>query len=523
MAVLDRDVVGHHPVVDGLGVSDVLRLGEQPQQLAVVGRVEVLTRVERRDREVQRGVRLVGVEQRVDDAQEVARGRRGARLEQFVDDLDGVGHAVGPEQRAQQRAPVLSVGERAVGEQLAEQRLGTVQVAAADRLLDDAAGGAAVPRGAVGSSLVEQPTGGLQVAVLEVRVHGRCDLRRRDRDAEQHRPVQGARGTPVVTGPERDVEQALDVVAAGDPAVFEQLVDHAPGPVDVLRGHARGQHLVAVERVRLDAGLGHARDGRRDRIGIAGTCVAIEDRGQHVLGLKDTGFKQQVQQLLGAVGVAGRRHHLDQPFALFDGRWGARLEHQLDLGEGVLDGATLVQIREHRLVVLWAGTLLVRREPAQQGAGGGEPLGAHVQRQEFLQLAVGRPQAFLVQCIEFGDRGGELAGACSRDGEVEPDLGLHLHLRVPHPLDHGPCPFGVAADEVGLEQEVEVFRPDLRVALLHRADHAAGHLDVPGAGEAAQCLEVLVGRGVHRVLPRPDPPRLAAEGTRPQLPPSPGG
>jgi len=95
--VLHRQVVFLHPREDRLGLRDVLGLGEQPQQLAEVGRVRLGPGPQCPHGEVERGRGLLGVQQGVHDADEVAGGRGLPGRDELTHDLHRVPEPVGAE------------------------------------------------------------------------------------------------------------------------------------------------------------------------------------------------------------------------------------------------------------------------------------------------------------------------------------------------------------------------------------------------------------------------------------------
>jgi hypothetical protein len=270
------------------------------------------------------------------------------------------------------------VGQRPRRTQPFEQGQRLVDPLRSDQALHQIASDPAIRRHSAGRQVLEQRPRGVELAGLEVAGHDLRSLGRRHRHAEDHHPVEHATGSCPTACRQRHVDERLEVRARRDPSVGGERQRIGPGTVDVACGQPRLEHRVAVEAGGLRPGGLHRIERRSRRRRIAGLGVSQQQLGVHVPGELDPGRTQSLEQVKRPVGVAGASDHGDQLGGQPRSRLPADIEHELDDGARVLDGAAIETVAEQTLVLGWRRCLTVLRQLPQHRAGRRVPPGAQV-------------------------------------------------------------------------------------------------------------------------------------------------
>jgi hypothetical protein len=385
---------------------------------------------------------------------------------------------------------VPTVGEGARGTQPIEQRLRLVQPLGTDEPFDEVASGPAVGGHAARHRLLEQRDGGVELASLQVPGDHVRRLLRRDRHTEDQHPVDHAAGRGHTLGAEADVDQPLEVLARGDPTVLDEAHRRPPGAVGIAGSDPGLQHGVAVEARRLGATLPHRVERPFRSFGVPRLRVRDEELGVHVTGELHARLAQPLEQADGPVGVAGASDHRDELGRQPRRRTTTDLQHQVDDGPGVLDGAPVDAVAQERLVLGIRGRLAPVCHLTDDGPCGREPLRGEVDAQDLRRVLGVGVDPLVVELVEHREGFVGTTRAAGRDGEVPAGRRVDLDARRAHRVEHPPCPGEVASVEVCLEQQAVVGLAGGDVPLLHRVEDLLHHAQI--AGEATHGVEVLV-------------------------------
>ena len=387
---------------------------------------------------------------------------------------------------------MAAVGQDLVAAQLVEQPLRVVQPTGLDQSLDEVAGTSTVGGDPPTGGLEEDLDGDVELAGGRERPDHVGDAVRRRRDAQDQHPVDGRQGQVGPLRLDRQLDQALEVLAGRDGPVG-QAGGLSPRRVDVAGSDDGGEQRVVVVAGRRPTGLLDLREGGAGAFDVPGAGPPEHDLVVRVRRDGHAPLGERGQQALGTFGVPGACHHADDLLDLPPRRRVPAGQHRLEQGLAVLDRPTFEDVGEQRPVLGGLGGLARDGHAAQQRPRGGQPACGQLGREHRRHQVRGRLHALLTQLVEQRGGLGRAAGAAGGQGHLPAHPGVGGDPGGTHAVEDLAGTLEVPAVEVGAEQQPVVALADVHAPVDHGLPHLADHPQV--AREAPHRVGVAIVGG----------------------------